>query len=284
VAGVSTSLEPGTQGAPWRAAEVSVIVPAFNEERRLGVALPTLVAHLAGTGAEIVVVDDGSTDRTSAVASRILDDGGAGSVVRLARNAGKGAAVRAGVAVARGSAIVFMDADMATDLAHLPRLVAGLADHDVVIGSRRTAGAVVAEERVRRHMGVAFNVFVRALTGLELGDTQCGFKAFRAHAARQLFDMATTDGYAFDVEVLLLATRLGMSIEECPVRWTAVDGSKVRRLRDPLRMSTDVWRAHRRWPAARVASAVAPAPACMDLTDSAPQRTHPSPAPALAFT
>ena len=228
---------------------VTVVVPAFNEATRLAATLPVLAAHALRHDMEIVVVDDGSTDHTAQLAAAILGPPRAGHVVRLEHNMGKGAAVRAGVAVARGDAVVFMDADLATDLGDLPALLAGLDDHDIVIGSRRVAGAVVSDGAGRRQIGAAFNVVVRSLTGLSIADTQCGCKAFRADAARRVFALARTDGFAFDVELLLIATRLGLSIDERPVRWHAVPGSKVSRLRDPVRMTADVWRVRRRWSA-----------------------------------
>jgi glycosyltransferase involved in cell wall biosynthesis len=229
---------------------VTVVVPAFNEATRLATTLPVLAAYAQRHEMEIVLVDDGSTDGTAALARSILEPT-IGRVVRLPRNAGKGAAVRAGIAAARADAVVFLDADLATELDDVTPLLAGLADHDVVIGSRRVPGAVVTHAAGRRQIGAAFNLVVRSLTGLAIADTQCGCKAFRADAARRVFALAETDGFAFDVEVLLIATRLGLSIDERPVRWHAVAGSKVSRLRDPLRMTADVWRARRRWSSRR---------------------------------
>jgi glycosyltransferase involved in cell wall biosynthesis len=266
-----------------RTPRATIVVPAFQEEARLAVGLPRLAAHAVRLGAEVLVVDDGSTDATATTAAAILRRRSAGSVLRLPVNAGKGAAVRAGVAAARGASVVFMDADLATDLDDLPGLLDGLRTHDIVIGSRRAAGSVVSDHASRRGLGLGFNALVTALTGLPYGDTQCGFKAFRADAAKQLFALSTTDGFAFDVEVLLLAWRLGMRIDERPVRWQAMAGSKVSRLRDPLRMAADVVRVARRWSGDRPLVAAAHLAAYGTTTSIDLTQVSPAPA-ALAFT
>ena len=287
-----TVLRGGFEAGRAHAPRATIVVPAFDEAARLAVSLPCLARWAVAAGAEVLVVDDGSTDGTGQVAAGILRSHRAGSVLRLASNEGKGAAVRAGVAAARGEAIVFMDADLATDLGDLPALLDGLLTHDVVIGSRSLRGSVVTDDAGRRRLGAGFNALVGALTGLPFGDTQCGFKAFRAGAAKQLFALGSTDGFAFDVEILLLASRLGMRITERPVRWHAVDGSKVNRLRDPVRMAVDVLRVSLRWAgdrplvaAARLAASSPVRPtAPIDLTEGADIR-RPAPTPAsLAFT
>jgi len=145
--------------------------------------------------------------------------------------------------------IVFMDADLATDLDALPELVAATADAEVVVGSRRAPGAEFGGlTPVRRATNAVFGVLVRAATGLDLSDTQCGFKAFRRSSAHRLFRLSRVDGFAFDVEVLLLASTLGYRIGEVPVRWRAVEGGKVRLVRDSCAMLLDVVRLKRRAP------------------------------------
>jgi arabinofuranan 3-O-arabinosyltransferase len=211
---------------------LTIVIPAFNESARLHSTLPVLLAHVAARDAEIIVVDDGSDDDTALVADAILGTG-SGQVLRLPENRGKGAAVRAGVAAARGEAVLFMDADLATDLEALPAVLKALEDADVVVGSRAVDGAIVYQGTWERAlMGRAFNRMVRMLTRLEVHDTQCGFKAFRASVAKLLFAMSCVDGFAFDAEVLDYARILGFRISEVPVVWTAVRGSNVRPVRD----------------------------------------------------
>lgn len=222
---------------------LSIIIPAFDEAARLPTSLPLLLEQVRGTDTEVIVVDDGSADATIAVASRLLRPVPGAHVMALPRHRGKGAAVRAGVERARGNKIVFMDADMATDLAHLPSLVAGLDDAHVVVGSRAAPGAVVIGlSPARAAMEWGFNRLARAVTGVQLHDTQCGFKAFRASAAKVLFHLLHEDGLAFDVELLALADRIGYRTVELPVRWQAVRGSHVRIPSDMIAMSLSVGR------------------------------------------
>lgn len=218
---------------------VSIVIPAYNEGRRLGPSLARLVAAIPA-GTEVIVVDDGSTDDTCRVAVEQLSAFSRGTVMRLPWNSGKGAAVRAGVGLAQGRSIVFMDADLSTDLDDLPRLLAGLEEADIVVGSRSAAGSVVEScPPLRVVMGRTFNRFVRGVTGIPSLDTQCGFKAFRASVAKLLFSLQRVEGFAFDVELFVLARRLGFRVLEVPVRWKAAEGSQVRK-RDPLLMLKDV--------------------------------------------
>ena len=239
----------GYVGAPT----LSVVIPAYNEATRIGATLHALAAATVGADVEVVVVDDGSTDDTAAVAEALLDFSGHRQVLRLEHNQGKGAAVRAGVLAARGDAILYMDADLATDLEALPRFLDDLRDADVVVGSRSVPGAVVEQgTRDRAIMGQAFNLLSRWSTGVHIHDTQCGFKVFRGAAARTIFGLVRCDRFAFDVEVLVLAERLGLRVVERPVTWTAVDGSSVRRVSDSARAAVDVLRIAWRWTPRRV--------------------------------
>lgn len=225
---------------------LSVVIPAYNEATRIGTTLRALRAA-TGDDIEVIVVDDGSSDDTAAVAEGLLDPSHHRRVLRLDRNQGKGAAVRAGVLAARGDAILYMDADLATDLEALPRFLADLVDADVVVGSRSVPGAAVKQgTRDRAVMGRVFNRLSRLATGIHIHDTQCGFKAFRGPAAKAIFGLARCDRFAFDVEVLMLAERLGFRVVERPVTWTAVDGSSVRRVNDSARAAFDVLRIARR--------------------------------------
>jgi glycosyltransferase involved in cell wall biosynthesis len=232
---------------------LSVVVPAYNEARRLTESLPALLDMASDTGAELIVVDDGSDDGTADVAAAHLSGLQGTKLVRLPLNCGKGAAVRAGVAHARGRSIVFMDADLATDLGDLPPLLDALEQADVAIGSRVMAGATVeGASAARASMGRTFNRMARAVTGLKLRDTQCGFKAFRAPVAQLLFHLGVVDGFAFDVEILALARRMGYRVAQVPVHWRAVDGSRVDVVRDPLRMVRDVVMTQARWRRTRI--------------------------------
>ena len=226
---------------------VSIVVPAFNEARRLQRTIPQLRTYLATwPSIEIVIVDDGSSDSTADVASRELA-GVDHTVVRLPWNSGKGAALRAGVAAARGRAIVFMDADLAAGLENLPNLLKGLRTADISVGSRHLAESQTHyDNNVRVVCSRWFGHYVRAVTRIEVSDTQCGFKAFRSGAAKILFHLAETSGFAMDVELLALARLLGFSVTEVPISWVDKPGSKVRLFHDPAKMAFDVLRLHGR--------------------------------------
>jgi dolichyl-phosphate beta-glucosyltransferase len=218
---------------------ISVIVPAYNEEERIESTLPRILEQVP-SNCELLLVDDGSTDRTAAIAAKMMAEHGSGTVIHLPWNQGKGAAVRVGVAHATGDPIVFLDADLSVDLTHLDQVAEHLADADVVIGSRMVADSEVHRGSGRAAAGKAFNRVARALTGVEAADTQCGFKVFRRDAAKLLFGMQQLNGFAFDVELLTLAKHLRLRVKEVPVRWISEDGSKIRWSRDPLSMVVDV--------------------------------------------
>jgi dolichyl-phosphate beta-glucosyltransferase len=192
---------------------------------------------------EILVVDDGSTDNTTEVARSQLASWPQSSVLSLGRNCGKGAAVKAGVMQARGEVIAYIDADMATDPQDLESLLLALEGNHVAYGSRAHVGSVVGKRSAHRAvMNRTFGMLVASMTQLPYIDTQCGFKAFRGSIAKLLFHAIRVERFAFDVEVLDLAARLGLRIEEVPVRWTDIAGSHVRPIRDGLQMLGDVAR------------------------------------------
>jgi dolichyl-phosphate beta-glucosyltransferase len=226
---------------------LSIIIPAFNEAARIGPTLADVLAALTlmGRPGEVVVVDDGSGDETCAVVRRVADDDPRVRLIRLPDNRGKGYAIRTGVANATGSRILFADADGATPIRELARLERAIADGaDVAIGSRaRPATDVTVNARLyRRVVGRAFHMLARYAGVKGIADTQCGFKLFTADAAAELFPRVRLDGYAFDVELLLIAQRRGLRIAEVPVNWTHQPGSKVRVVRDGLKMARDVVR------------------------------------------
>jgi len=212
---------------------LTVVIPAYNEEKRLSKTLPALKEYMGGREHEIVVVDDGSADRTAKVASMF-----GCRVIRHAVNLGKGAAVKTGVLVSRGNLVLVTDADLATPMEELSKLEAALeSGADVAVGSRETPGAVVRRISIRRRLaGKVFNLMVRVFMGLPYFDTQCGFKLFKRDAAWALFTLAECRGYSFDVEVLVLAREMGFKVREVGVIWRDKSGSKVRLLWDGFRM------------------------------------------------
>jgi glycosyltransferase involved in cell wall biosynthesis len=234
---------------------VSIVVPAYNEAERLPATFETL-RQWSTSDVEIIVVDDGSTDDTSDIARDLVRSFRRGRLLQLPANRGKGAAVRTGMLEARGRLVAFMDADLATDLDALPALLDALKSADVAIGSRAVKGSLVEPgTRTRTAMARAFNRIARVLTGLTLLDTQCGFKAFRAPTAQLLFRLARVNGFAFDVELLTLASRLELRVVEVPVRWRAVDGTRVRAVGDSFRMGRDLLRIASRWRPERAVAA-----------------------------
>jgi dolichyl-phosphate beta-glucosyltransferase len=232
--------------------DLAVVIPAYDEEARIGPTVSRIRDYLEHRALEwqIVVADDGSRDRTVAV----VEDVAAGSprirIVGLGRNRGKGAAVRAGMlaAIAGGARRVLMsDADLATPIEELAKLERELdGGADIAIGSRALASSEVAVKQhpAREMMGRTFNVLVRALVMNGIKDTQCGFKLFTAASARDLFARARIDGFAFDVEILWLA-RARYRIVEVPVVWRHVEQSKVSPGRDAMRMLVDILRLRR---------------------------------------
>jgi hypothetical protein len=236
---------------PECAVSLSLVIPAYNEGLRLEAGVSRLQSAI-DSGAivpkstEFVVVDDGSTDDTSARARELFSAFPHVRVVQLPKNRGKGGAVRAGVAVAAGPIIAFADADMAIDPGQTPQFIDALTMADLAIGSRAASGSSVNRSSLHRSlMNRAFNLLVNAVTRVSLHDTQCGFKAFRAPVAKLLFHCSATERFAFDVEILSLARRLGFVIAEIPVQWLRVQGSQIRPWTDARSMAGDVFKASR---------------------------------------
>ncbi len=233
---------------------LAVIVPAFNEARRLTDNLLTLLSYLQAfrPEAELIVVDDGSTDGTAEVAEGLfarLPDVTA-RVLRAAQNRGKGHAVRTGLLATRAPIVLFSDADLSTPIMEMPKIVEPIeaGNYDIVLGSRALDRSLIGHRQPwrREQGGKVFNAIVRLTTGLPFSDTQCGFKAFRMEAARPIIERAEIDGFGFDVELLFLAQRAGLRMLEVPVRWDHREGSKVHIVRDSLRMFTEVVNLRRR--------------------------------------
>lgn len=232
---------------------LSIIIPAYNEAARIGPTLDQVIAFAAARadGCEVIVVDDGSRDATPAIVGAVAARHGCVRLLALAHNAGKGAAVRAGVLASRGRAVLFTDADLSTPISELARLERALADGaDVAIGSRATPGDVERRQPLlRRLQGRGFHLAVRLLgfrAVAAIRDTQCGFKLFKGAIARALFRELTLTGFAFDVELLELACAR-FRIAEVAVAWTHADGSKVRPGVDAARMLRDLVRIRWSW-------------------------------------
>lgn len=222
---------------------LSVVIPAYNEERRLPGTLDTVCAFLATKpyAWEILVSDDGSTDSTAAIVSRAAEDDARIRLVLLAHR-GKGWAVKNGMLAARGEWRFLCDADLSMPIEFLDSLLPdeGMPP-DIVIGSREAPGARrIGEPRRRWLMGRAFNAVTRILAVPGIADTQCGFKVFRAAVAETLFPLQTLDGFAFDAEILFLARRRGFTAAEIGIDWHYRSESKVRPLRDGWRTLRDL--------------------------------------------
>jgi dolichyl-phosphate beta-glucosyltransferase len=225
----------------------SVVIPAFNEARRLPRYLEEIIAYFDGRGEpyEVIVVDDGSRDGT---ADRVREVAGIAPVrvIPLAGNEGKGAAVRHGMLAAVGAYRMFADADGATPISEMKRLEAALAaGADVAIGSRtvREPGVSVVARSHRVLAGRLFNGLVARLGLPDVGDSQCGFKAFTARAAEMIFGHLRTRGFGFDVELLMLARWYGLRVTEVAVNWEDKPGSKVGVLKTGPGMLWEILRA-----------------------------------------
>lgn len=231
---------------------LSVIIPAYNEEVRLQASLERVVAYLDAQpfSSEILVVDDGSTDETAAIARRYAGANARVRILRYTPNRGKGHAVRIGMSEADGQLMLLCDADLSTPIEDLEKLMPYLDDgYDVVIGSRALpeSDLRVHQPWLREQLGRAFNLLVRILGVGGFADTQCGFKLFTRRSARDVFPKLFTDRWAFDVEALLVARKLRYRIREVPVTWVNAPGSKVNVLRDAARTVKDLLRIRTAW-------------------------------------
>jgi dolichyl-phosphate beta-glucosyltransferase len=221
--------------------DISVVVPAYNEEARLTATLPILWKGLGRRFStfEVIVVDDGSQDRTAQVAESFGLAHPEVRVIRCAMNRGKGHAVRQGMLAARGEVLLFSDADLSTPVREVRKLLQALEEGcDIAIGSRAVGDAKILKYQpiYRVLLGKTFNKIVRLLGVRGFRDTQCGFKCFRRQAAMEIFRLARINGFSFDVEVLFLAGRLGLTVREVGVLWKNSPASKVHPVFHSLQM------------------------------------------------
>ena len=223
----------------------SIIIPAYNEGARLGATLDRVLSHVAERGwdAEVVVVNDGSRDDTVELVHVRAKVNPALRLIENPGNHGKGYSVRNGMLHANGEILLFTDADLSAPIEQASKLFAAVeADAGVAVGSRWLQPALQAQRQslLRQFYGRSFNLVLRILLGLKFKDTQCGFKAFRREVAKKLFSMQTIEGWGFDAELLYLADRLGMKVQEIPVVWSDAAGTRIHPLRDGLHMIAEV--------------------------------------------
>jgi len=226
--------------------ELSIIIPAFNEERRLPKTLERIYAYLAARPMrfEVIVVDDGSTDSTAHLVQESRPRYPDLRLVSNSGNHGKGFSVRHGMREATGDIALFTDADLSAPIEEADKLIAMLRDErfDVAIGSRAIDRNLIAvhQSPLREAAGIIFNFMVRLITGVPFVDTQCGFKAFRRDRANIVFEQQRIEGFGFDVEILFLAKRHGLRAVEIPVRWAHDPATKVHVIVDSIRMFLDL--------------------------------------------
>lgn len=233
-----------------QAPELSIVIPAYNEEARLPRALARISEYFSNPRApftldrmEILIVDDGSTDATARIAEEWSRTMPAARLVSNGENRGKGYSVRHGMLEARGHLALFTDADLSSPIEQIERLLVAIeTGDDVAIGSRALDRSLIfgRQSRMREIAGMIFNGFVRIFTGLKFHDTQCGFKIFVREPARIVFEQQRIEGFGFDPEILFLAKRHGLQAAEVPVRWAHDPATKVHVVRDSLLMFGDL--------------------------------------------
>lgn len=228
--------------------DLSIVIPAFEEEDRLGRSLSLIVEYLRenAPSTEIIVVDDGSGDRTARVAEEFFADVPdiSANIIRYEQNRGKGHAVKTGMMAAKADIALFSDADLSTPIDEMPKLVDPIrnGEFDVTFGSRALDRSLIGTHQPwrREQGGKVFNLVVRLMTGMPFWDTQCGFKAFNLAKFRPLLRLMQIERFGFDVEFLYVARLRGLRLKEIAVRWDNDDRSKVNVIRDSIRMFDEV--------------------------------------------
>lgn len=223
---------------------ISVILPVYNEEKLIASSLFKISSYLKIVQAhEIIVVDDGSMDKTKEIVNKLGEEIKGLRIISNARNCGKGFAVRRGIFESKGEIILFSDIDLSTPIEEFDKLLFWIdKGYDVVIASREIKGAEIyhRQQFYRRVMGKVFILLVRFFLCRGIKDIECGFKCFRRKAALSIFRKLHIEGFAFDAEVLYLANMMGFKIKEVPVKWSHFRASKVNVLRDAIRAFRDL--------------------------------------------
>jgi len=226
---------------------ISIVIPAYNEELRLGPTLNrvSIFVRQQAWDAEVIVVDDGSHDRTADIVREYAQSDGVVRLLQNPGNRGKGYSVRNGVLNARGRIILFTDADLSSPLEEAPKLLEALENGaDIAIGSRwmRSELQTKRQSLARQVLGRVFNLLLRIVLRMDFKDTQCGFKAFRRHAAKAVLPLQKIERWGFDPEILFLARRAGFKTAEVPVRWGHDNGTRINPVADGSRMVADMLR------------------------------------------
>lgn len=227
---------------------LSIIIPAFDEQERLGGSVRKILGYINNEklNAELIIVDDGSRDRTAEVGEKVCAEFPEiqTKVIRYEENRGKGYAVKTGLLAAEADIALFSDADLSTPIEELPKLIEPIAngEYDVTFGSRALDRSLIGIHQPwrREQGGKVFNLLVRTLTGLPFWDTQCGFKAFNLKKFRPLLNVMQIERFGFDVEFLYVANLHNLKLKEIPVRWNHDERTKVSVFRDSQRMFNEV--------------------------------------------
>ena len=222
--------------------DLSIVIPAYNEEFRLPKTLDAIFAWLGPrpSSSEVIVVDDGSSDRTREIVAALQERHPSLRLVPNGQNRGKGYSVRHGMLEARGEIILFSDADLSTPIEEADKLLTSMREggYDIAIGSRAVDRSLIEvhQSAGREQAGILFNQLVRWIVGIEFSDTQCGFKAFRRERSRIIFEQQRVERFGFDPEILFLAQRHGLRVAEVPVRWRHDAATKVNVVADGTQM------------------------------------------------
>ena len=219
----------------------SIVIPAYNESERIALTLERVLAHVRerNWSAEVLVVNDGSSDSTADIVRRFAAQHGNLALIENPGNRGKGYSVRNGMLHASGEVVLFSDADLSSPIEEADKLFAALAaGADVAIGSRwlRTELQTQRQPLHRQLLGRVFNLLLRVVLGLHYRDTQCGFKAFTRRATHLIFPLQHIERWGFDPEILFLAHKFGLKVQEVPVQWAHREGTRINPVRDGLRM------------------------------------------------
>ena len=263
----------------------SIVIPAYNEGHRLAPTLEKVLAyvHQQGWDAEVIVVNDGSGDNTAEIVREFAAKDSLLRLVENPGNRGKGYAVKNGMLNARGQIIVFTDADLSSPIEEMPKLLEAMAaGADIAIGSRwlRSELQIHRQSLHRQLFGRIFNGLNRVILGLNFRDTQCGFKAFSRRAAQMILPLQQIERWGFDPEILFLARKFGLRVDEVAVRWGHVGGTRINPLLDGARMFQEMVRISwnhlsSKYGSKYDAGSAAPAPIVETLAKTLPERPAP---------